>query len=100
MTVSVTLHSREDLLAITPYQLGFHPVDSIVVLGFAVRKLKVVARCDAATPARAAVRSFCLALRRSRGVNQAAVFGYGPAGIADPTITIMDDLEARGYPVV
>jgi hypothetical protein len=99
MTPSVTLRSREDFLAITPYQLGFHPVDSIVVLGFTSRKLKVLARCDAAAPTRTAVRSLCLALKRSRGIALIAVHGYGPEWVVTPTITVAGDLETRGYPI-
>jgi Domain of unknown function (DUF4192) len=100
MTPSVNLRSREDLLAITPYQLGFHPVDGIVLLGLSKRRLKLVARCDAKAPPRAAARRFCVALKRAQGIGRVVVFGYGPEWVAAPTINIMDDLEARGFRVV
>jgi len=99
VTPKVILHTREDLLALVPYQLGFHPADSVVVLGLAKRRVKLAARCDADIPEREAVRLFSRALRRTRGIDCVALFGYGPEWVGAKTIAIMDDLERRKFQI-
>lgn len=97
MTPTVILQTREDLLAFVPYQLGFHPVNSVVMLGLAQCRVRLTARCDANTPRREVVRLFSRALRRTRNIDAAALFGYGPESVAATTIGIMDDLEIRRF---
>ncbi|HZM74690.1 MAG TPA: DUF4192 domain-containing protein [Candidatus Limnocylindrales bacterium] len=99
MTPTVTLYTREDLLAFVPYQLGFHPADSVVVLGLAQRRIKFTARCDADTPKREAVRLISHALRQSPSIGVVALVGYGPEWVGAKTIAIMDDLEIRRYAI-
>jgi hypothetical protein len=100
MTPTVRLDSREDVLAFTPYQLGYHPSDSIVLLGLKRRSLGFVARCEASAPPREIIRSFCLALKRGRGTRRAVLLAYGPESLSDPARQVADGVEARGFPVL
>ena len=46
----IALRSPADLIAATPYLLGFHPTDSVVVVGFRDDRLTFVARGDLPDP--------------------------------------------------
>ncbi|UIJ33525.1 DUF4192 family protein [Allobranchiibius sp. GilTou73] len=41
-----TLHGLGELIAYLPYELGFRPTDSLVVVGLADQRIRVVARLD------------------------------------------------------
>jgi hypothetical protein len=99
-TSTVRLASREELLGFVPYALGFHPSESVVLLGLGRRRLELAARADADSPTREVVRAFARSLHRLRGVSQVILLGYGPVPIAGPVRTIADALEARGLHVV
>lgn len=99
MPPTVRITRREDLLGYVPYALGFHPTDSIVLLGQSNRRLELSARADADQPTRETVRLMCQALSRMRHITGVFLFGYGPPLIAGPTQTVADALKSRGYAV-
>ncbi|HET6483466.1 MAG TPA: DUF4192 family protein, partial [Actinoplanes sp.] len=47
---TLAIRSSADLIAATPYLLGFHPTDSIVVIGLVGRTVSFVARHDLPPP--------------------------------------------------
>ena len=46
MTADITLHGPGDVVAILPYQLGYHPHDSVVVVCLRGKRVGLVARTD------------------------------------------------------
>jgi hypothetical protein len=96
-TPTLRLASREELLGFVPYALGFHPEESLVLLGLGSSRLELAARADADSATREVVRAFARALRRLRGVTQVMILGYGSEAIAGPVRTIAEALEARGF---
>jgi hypothetical protein len=46
MAADITLRGPGDVLATLPYQLGYHPAESVVVVALDGRRLAFVARCD------------------------------------------------------
>lgn len=106
----ITVTGPPDLLAILPYQLGFHPQRSVVVVGFRARLIELVARLDAlpdpADAARAAA-SLAAAMRRE-ALTDAMIIGYEDepgestpvsealaAAVALEHITLMDRIVVR-----
>jgi hypothetical protein len=51
MTADITVHGPGEVLATLPYQLGYHPSESVVLVAFAGRRVGLVARCDIPPPA-------------------------------------------------
>ncbi|HEX6075419.1 MAG TPA: DUF4192 family protein, partial [Micromonosporaceae bacterium] len=47
---SLRLRSASDLLAAVPYLIGFHPSDSLVLVGFGDRMVRFLARADLPEP--------------------------------------------------
>lgn len=96
---TIRITRREDLLGYVPYTLGFHPADSIVLLGESGNRLTLSARTDADQPTRETIRLFCRVLARSRSVSGVFVIGYGPDIISGPTRSVADALVQRGWVV-
>ncbi|GAA2351050.1 hypothetical protein Cme02nite_24240 [Catellatospora methionotrophica] len=99
-----TLTERTDLLGYVPYLLGFHPADSIVVLGLADRRICVAARTDLGRPRGVTVRQLSRLLaaagRRRAAITSVMLVGYGPdPSAAQTTRDVADALDARGYHV-
>ncbi|GAA1366933.1 DUF4192 domain-containing protein [Catellatospora chokoriensis] len=99
-----TLTERADLLGYVPYLLGFHPADSVVVLGLTARRIGVAARADLGQPhAETARRLGGLLTAAGRGraaITSVLLVGYGPdPAAADATREVADALDARGYHV-
>lgn len=46
MTADITLHGPGDVVALLPYQLGYHPHDSVVVVCLRGKRVGLVARTD------------------------------------------------------
>lgn len=96
--IEVWINRREDLLGYVPYALGFHPANSIVLLGLSrLMQISLVTRADADHPTREVTRHFCLTLQRARSVCGLFLLGYGPEAIGGPVQTIARDLRARNY---
>jgi Domain of unknown function (DUF4192) len=99
----VTLHTPTDLLAAVPYLLGFHPADSVVVIGLSGTRVVFSARADLPPPeappdATLAVADHLGEVLAGQRVDMALVIGYGAA--ATVTRTMLPLREAlRGYGV-
>jgi hypothetical protein len=46
MTADITLRGPDDVVAALPYQLGYHPRDSVVAVSLRGKRVGLVARCD------------------------------------------------------
>ncbi|MFC7244772.1 DUF4192 domain-containing protein [Catellatospora aurea] len=103
-TPTYTFTERADLLGYVPYLLGFHPADSVVVLGLADRRIGVAARADLGRPRPETVRRLSRLLtaagRGSAAITSVVLVGYGPdPTAADVTRSVANALDARGYHV-
>lgn len=88
------LRSPEDLLAVVPYVMGFHPSDSLVAVGFAGPRGRV--RCTVridlpesgdAGRAKAVADQLAAMLERAR-VGTVTLVGYGPLDRAEQLATL------------
>ena len=98
----MTLREPADLLAIVPYLLGFHPQDSLVLLGVRHGALAFQARTDlpgsAGTEPVIATRLLDVVARQD--VDAVLLVGYGPAARTDPLVTaVRRACGARGLAV-
>jgi hypothetical protein len=87
MTATVSLHSPADVLAAVPYMLGFHPTDSVVVLG--LRRSALVFQLRGDLPERAEVAQFAAyyaRLVRRQRVSAAMIIGYGEGSAVTPIL--------------
>ncbi|WP_144123317.1 DUF4192 domain-containing protein [Catellatospora sichuanensis] len=99
-----TLTERADLLGYVPYLLGFHPADSVVVLGVTDRQIGVAVRADLGQPRAETVhrlaRLLAAAGRARAAITSVLLVGYGPdPAAADVTRDVANALDARGYHV-
>ncbi|MEH0985868.1 DUF4192 domain-containing protein [Micromonospora sp. CPCC 205556] len=97
--------SPTDLLAAVPHLLGFHPTDSLVIVGVADTRVVVASRADLPPPADVADWVLDIAPSQIRMLRQAAasvaiVVGYGPATAVTPVMdTLLPRLSAAGIDV-
>jgi hypothetical protein len=82
---TITVRSPADLVAVTPYVIGFHPTDSVVVIGVDGARLSFGARFDLPPPdGDDAVRiAAVIAAQRPRSVT---VIGYGASDVVTPAV--------------
>ncbi|GIF24996.1 hypothetical protein BJ973_007254 [Actinoplanes tereljensis] len=73
---SIIVRSPAEAVAFTPYVLGFHPTDSLVVLGLAGKLVVVGVRYDLPPPA--AVFDEVAQMIAQQGAPEVVVLGYGP----------------------
>jgi hypothetical protein len=80
----ITANSPAEAVAVAPYVLGFHPTDSVVVLGLIGRVVDFAARYDLppADLPEAFDESAEVIVRQ--GTDQVIVLGYGPPGRVTP----------------
>jgi hypothetical protein len=84
---SVTLRSPADLIAATPYVLGFHPSESLVLLGFRAGRLVFTARYDLSfSSSLPQAAEYLLTVLERQGVDRLAMLGYGAASRVDPVV--------------
>lgn len=86
----VTLRSPDDLLAATPYLLGFHPDLSLVAVAIRDRAVVVVARADLPAPAEPPeppAEAVLAAVVRQRPT-AVALIGYGPEQRVGPAMAV------------
>lgn len=98
----LTLTSPADLIAATPFLLGFHPTDSVVVVGFTGRQLAFAARCDLPGPGDppAAMAREILDVVARQHADSVAVIGYGAAWAVDPLLlAVRGETERRELPL-
>jgi hypothetical protein len=86
------------LLAAVPYLVGFHPADSVVVVGIAGHKVLFAARSDLPPPgdepSRAAAKRLAEMVMR-QAVDETTVIGYGEAGRVTPIVLRLGDALRR-----
>ncbi len=96
------LRSLADLVAVVPYLLGFHPADSVVVLGLRDKKIIFEVRGD--LPPRAELTDFVgyyAALVARQRCARAVLLGYGDGPRVTPVVlALRSALEARGVAVL
>ncbi|MFV2083833.1 DUF4192 domain-containing protein [Micromonospora sp. LOL_021] len=97
---ALTVREPADLIAAVPYLIGFHPADSVVVVGMRDHTVVIAARADlpdATVPAdvRAAATAQLTAIVDRQQVSAAVVLGYGPADTVDPVLRDTTDALRR-----
>ncbi|WP_025618068.1 DUF4192 domain-containing protein [Salinispora cortesiana] len=82
-----SVRSGVDLIAAVPYLLGFHPTDSVVVVGMSGPRVTFAARADLADLAgsTAAARHLA-AVVAQQPTDRATVLGYGSASRVTPAV--------------
>lgn len=100
----IDLHTPADLLAVVPYLLGFHPADSLVLVGFEGSRLLFTMRGDLPREDRAdACRGLARCLIDITGehrVDGIVVVAYGSGSHVDPVIpTLLTAIESSGFVV-
>lgn len=95
------LTERADVLGFVPYVLGFHPADSLVLIGLSDKRIIFGARADADWPIAESVRQLSMVLSRQPDITGVLVLGYGPAHLVNvPTLAVSSALAERGYPAL
>ncbi len=89
----LTLTSPADVLAAVPYLVGFHPADSLVVIGLGRGRAKVVARWGLPLPPGTLAPLVPLFERES--VSEVVVVGYGPGDQVTPAVDEATAAAAR-----
>jgi len=99
MTTPLALRAPADLIAAIPYLLGFHPSDSVVVVGLRGRQVVFAARGDLGEPPGFVEYVTSVVMRQD--VDTAAVVGYGPdERTREPVTAIRTALERHGVGVI
>ena len=96
MTSTLRLRTPADLLAAVPYMLGFHPADSVVVLG--LRRGALVFELRGDLPSDGHVDEFAdyyARLVHRQRVDAALLVGYGPGDAVTPAVTTTAAALAR-----
>jgi hypothetical protein len=96
MTPSVALNKPAEILAAVPYMLGFHPSESIVVLG--LRRKDLVFQLRGNLPARDEVAAFAAYYARlvhRQRVTAALLIGYGAGSAVTPVVLATADALHR-----
>jgi hypothetical protein len=94
------LRSPEDVLAATPYFLGFHPSDSLVVLGLTGTSLKFHVRgdlppIDASQKVLTEFGDQFGDLMQEHGIDAVVLVGYGTEPIVTPTVMAVQHAMSR-----
>lgn len=84
MPTPLVLNDPADILSLVPFVLGFHPSDSVVVLGMRDRQMIFQARGDLADAGQLAGHYATIVGRQQ--VTAVIVIGYGPATSVTPAV--------------
>ena len=97
----MSLRTPQDVLAATPYLLGFHPEDSVVLFGCKGTRLVFHLRGDLPPPAQAAGMAVSFAeLLHARKITDVLAIGYGPDSTVSPMVTALElEMKRRGIAV-
>ena len=96
------LRAPADVLAAVPYLLGFHPAESLVVLGMYDTALVFHARCDLPRPDAppdevAALAGYIRDVVRAQDVNGVLLAGFGPTEhVTGPLMVTADAVRSAG----
>lgn len=100
----IDLHGPGELLAVIPYLLGFHPTDSLVMVGLHDQRICFALRLDLPAPGRtlsAATLRWVLAALAAQHLTGLVLIGYGGAGAVGPPLAALGDaIRAAGLPLV
>ncbi len=104
MTTSISLRDCGDVLAVLPYQLGYHPRRSVVLVALHGRRFGLIVRTDLppeATVPRQMVDAVAGPLRRE-GVERVIAVGFEdePDECVPLLLALVEELESRGADVV
>ncbi|WP_433241942.1 DUF4192 domain-containing protein [Streptosporangium sp. CA-135522] len=92
------LGSTEDILGAVPYLVGFHPADSLIVVGLkggpTGGQLHLTIRWD--LPLVGPRLGRIVALLRKEGIGQVIVIGYGPGPLVTPAVDMAVGLLRQG----
>ncbi|MEO6790474.1 MAG: DUF4192 domain-containing protein [Ornithinibacter sp.] len=103
MTADITLRGPGDVLAVLPYQLGYHPRDSVVVVSLREKQIALVLRCDLPPDEHVAMVSASLVgpVVRERA-DSVLVLGFEEVEHASIplALAVVDDLERQGVEVL
>ncbi|MER7213055.1 DUF4192 domain-containing protein [Streptosporangium sp. NPDC000239] len=96
-TPGLLLASTQDVLGAVPYLVGFHPSDSLVVIGLKGRpprcRLHLTVRWD--LPLAPPGPGRLLPLLAEEGITQVIVVGYGPGTLVTPAVDLAVGLFRR-----
>ena len=103
MTADITLRGPGDVLAVLPYQLGYHPRSCVVAIALRGRTVGLVARTDLPPDEHVAegVAALVGPLQRD-GATAVIVVGYEdePDASQPALVALVDQLEGAGVEVV
>ncbi|MFV2017444.1 DUF4192 domain-containing protein [Micromonospora sp. LOL_023] len=103
---ALTVREPADLIAAVPYLIGFHPADSVVVVGLRDATVVFAARADlldgtASEQIRATATAQLMAIVERQRVDAAVLLGYGPAAAVDPALdATTTSLRQYGIPLL
>jgi Domain of unknown function (DUF4192) len=92
-TPTLLLSTPADILAVVPYIVGFHPVDSLVVAGFVGSEIRLSTRWN--LPASPGDLDHLVPLLRRERVTATFLVGYGPGGLVTPAVDEVARLLGR-----
>jgi uncharacterized protein DUF4192 len=100
----IDLHGPGELLAVIPYLLGFHPTDSLVMVGLHDQRIGFALRLDLPPHGRtlpAVTLRWVLSALVAQHLTGLVLVGYGGAGpVGPPLAALADALQAAGLPLV
>lgn len=99
-SAALTVREPADLIAAVPYLIGFHPADSVVVVGLREATVVFAARADlpdstASDDIRAAATAQLISIVQRQQVDAAVIVGYGPAETVNPALDAAADALRR-----
>jgi hypothetical protein len=95
----LALRTPADLIGAIPFLLGFHPSDSVVVVGLRARHVVFAARGDLGEPPGFVEYVTSVVMRQD--IDTAAVVGYGPDQVTrEPVMAIRAALERHSVGVI
>lgn len=97
---TITARSTAEIVAAAPYVIGFHPADSVVVIGTAGGTITFGMRYDLPPPGATGEDEVARLVARQDLAN-ATVIGYGPPGRVTPAVLrLADSLAHAGVRVI
>ncbi len=103
MTADITLRGPDEVIAVLPYQLGYHPRDSVVAVALRGRTMGMVARADLPPEEHAAEVAATLVGPLVRdGATSVVVVAWEDAPDASTAVTLalVEQLEGEGVEVL
>jgi hypothetical protein len=82
---SITCNSPAEAVAVVPYLLGFHPAESLVVLGLIDRTVDFTVRYDLPPPDCTDFSGVATLIAR-QGIERVLILGYGPPDLVTATL--------------